>query len=55
MDPLQRVCGTHFNFSSKIVNLLCSNPFFQQILFESILDFGVGVGLVLKGVFVFSV
>ena len=28
MDPSKKLCGTHCNFSSKIVNLLCSNPFF---------------------------
>ena len=28
VDSLKRVCKTHFNFSSKIANLLCSNPFF---------------------------
>ena len=32
MDPLKRVYGTHFNFSSKIANLLCSNLFFQPLL-----------------------
>ena len=29
MDLPKRVYGTHCNFSSKIANLLCSNPFFR--------------------------
>ena len=45
MDPLKIVCGTHYNFSSKITNLLCSNPFFQQIFYP-------GGGYSVKGCYI---
>ena len=32
VDPPKKLYETQCNFSSKITKLLCSNPFFQQIL-----------------------
>ena len=44
MDSLQRVCGTHFNFSSKIANSLCLNPFFPTyaIVFSKLRSISIG-------------